>query len=89
MKRARRTLYIGETRWKVSRERLRDRRGDCDIARKVIRVCSSLSGQELVEVLVHEIVHARVWDLDELAVDEIGKAVAAALSNWCLIAEED
>ncbi len=89
MKRRRRTLYIGEKRWRVFSQRFRDRRGDCDIAKREIRVCESLVGQELVEVLVHEIVHARVWDLDETAVDDIGKAVASALANWGLLITEE
>ena len=85
MKRRRRTLYIGEKRWRVFSQRFRDRRGDCDIAKREIRVCESLVGQELVEVIVH----ARVWDLDETAVDDIGKAVASALANWGLLTTEE
>lgn len=89
MKRHRKTLYIGESRWKIQRTRLRDRRGDCNIQTKTIRVCESLVGQELVEVLVHEIVHARVWDLDETAVSDLGQAVASALANWGLLNTEE
>lgn len=88
-RRPRRTLYIGGTRWKLQRTRLRDRRGDCNLDRKTIRVCESLIGQELVEVLVHEIVHARVWDLDEQAVEDIGQSVATALANWGLLNTEE
>lgn len=88
-KHRRRTLYIGDKRWKLLQQRLRDRRGDCNIETKTIRVCESLVGQELVEVLVHEIVHARVWDLDETAVSDIGQAVASALANWDLLNTEE
>ena len=89
MSKRRRTLYIGDKRWKLQQARLRDRRGDANIETKTIRVCESLVGQELVEVLVHEIVHARVWDLDETAVSDIGQAVASALANWGLLNTEE
>tara|TARA_Y100001973_G_scaffold106824_1_gene188477 strand:- start:2528 stop:2794 length:267 start_codon:yes stop_codon:yes gene_type:complete len=88
MPRYRKTLYIGEKRWKVLRCKLSDRRGDCHLENKQIRISDKLEGKELVEILVHEIVHARVWDLDEEAVEDIGIAVSNALANWYLIKGE-
>lgn len=87
-KRRRSTIYIGDQRWKIQRARLRTHRGDCDITTKTIRVDEQLHGEELVEVLAHEIIHARLWDIDEQAVVELGVAIAKAVANEGLLKEE-
>ena len=87
-KRRRSTLYIGTQRWKVQRARLRTHRGDCDITTKTIRVDEQLQGEELLEVLAHEIIHARLWDIDEAAVVDLGLAIAKAAANEGLLKEE-
>jgi hypothetical protein len=49
-------------------------RGMCDspdTVSKKIQVLRSLNGVELLEVLLHESLHACLWDLDEQAVGEI------------------
>ena len=86
--RRRSTLYIGDQRWKVQRCRLRTHRGDCDIKTKTIRFDDRLTGEELVEVLAHEIIHARLWDIDEQAVLELGLAIAKAVANEHLLKED-
>lgn len=43
-------------------------RGDCDPpdrAKKEIRILSTLRGEERLEVVLHELVHAAGWHLDE------------------------
>ena len=87
MARRRSTLYIGDRRWKVRRERIGTHRGDCDITQRVIRADERLQGEELLEVLAHEIIHARLWDIDEQAVLELGQAIARAAANEGLIKE--
>lgn len=57
-------------------------RGDCDPpqqARKEIRVSSSLRGEERLEVLLHELVHAAGWHLDETFVERFGRDAARVL----------
>lgn len=87
-RRRRSTIYIGDKRWKVQRERISTHRGDCDINQRVIRADDRLQGEELLEVLAHEIIHARLWDIDEQAVLELGQAIARAAANEGLIRED-
>lgn len=57
-------------------------RGDCDPPHqpgKEIRVSSTLRGEELLEVLLHELVHAAGWHLDESFVERFAADVARAL----------
>jgi len=57
-------------------------RGDCDPPdkrRKEIRVDSRLKGEERLEVLIHEMVHAAGWHIDEAFVEEFAQGVARAL----------
>ena len=57
-------------------------RGDCDPPDKrgkEIRIASSLRGEEKLEVLIHEMVHAAGWHIDEEFVDRFAKDAARAL----------
>lgn len=57
-------------------------RGSCDPPtkpNKEIRIISSLKGQELLEVMLHEILHAALWDLDEQAIEETAEDAARAI----------
>lgn len=59
-----------------------DRRGDCESPYdkgKTIRISKTLAGQEKLEVLLHEMLHAGVWDLSEEAVDELSTDMAQVL----------
>lgn len=61
---------------------MRDHRGKCDppyASGKTILIDSRLRGQELLEVLIHEMTHAANWHLDEEFVEQFGKDVARAL----------
>jgi len=56
--------------------------GDCDPPSKrgkEIRVSSSLRGEERLEVLIHELVHAAGWHIDETFVEQFAKDAARAL----------
>ena len=49
-------------------------RGMCDqpnTPNKRIQILKRLKGEELLEVLLHEALHACMWDLDEEAVAEL------------------
>jgi hypothetical protein len=57
-------------------------RGDCDgpaQARKEIRVASGLRGEERLEVLIHEMVHAAGWHIDESFVERFAQDAARVL----------
>jgi len=69
--------------WNVRRvTNLGNARGSCDPPtkpNKEIKILSSLRGQEFLEVLLHEILHAALWDLDEQAVSETAEDAARAI----------
>jgi hypothetical protein len=57
-------------------------RGDCDpptAPGKAIRVSSGLHGEERLEVLIHEFVHAAGWHIDEGFVEDFARDTARAL----------
>jgi hypothetical protein len=57
-------------------------RGDCDPPNqpgKEIRVSSALHGEERLEVLLHEFVHAAGWHIDETFVERFASDAARAL----------
>ena len=57
-------------------------RGECDAptqTAKEIRVASQLRGEERLEILIHEMVHAAGWHLDESFVERFAADVARAL----------
>lgn len=65
-------------------------RGDCDPpdqAGKEIRISSTLSGEERLEVLVHELVHAAGWHIDETFAERFAGDVARVL--WRLGYRDD
>lgn len=80
MARKRRTVYIGDSRWKIVRDqRLRGCYGECDYGTRTIRICSSLVGLDLLDTLIHEVIHARWPDLHEDAVEEVATTLAGIL----------
>jgi len=85
-----RRVYIGETRWTIRHVRYpRDRDGDCDWAKRLIRVAANLRGLALADALVHEITHARFPDLAEESVEEFATTVAGILEAEGLIADDE
>lgn len=57
-------------------------RGDCDAPttpNKEIRIASNLRGEERLEVLIHEMVHAAGWHIDEEFVERFAGDAARAL----------
>lgn len=75
-----RTVYIGEQRWKITAsKRLPTKYGDCDYGTRRIRICSTVSGVDLLNTLIHEIIHARWPDLHEEAVAEVADTLAGII----------
>jgi hypothetical protein len=47
-----------------------------------IKIQKGLKGVEHMEVLIHEILHACLWDLDEEAIDESSIVIAEILNDY-------
>lgn len=59
--------------------------GDCDPpnkARPEIRISSRAAGLEFVETLLHELIHARWWALDETEVSEFAEEAIAIIRQF-------
>lgn len=57
-------------------------RGDCDgpaTRHKEIRLAAGLHGEERLEVLLHELLHAAGWHIDEAFVERFAGDAARAL----------
>ena len=57
-------VQLGGKRWELVFRKLSDCRGACDDPNKVgkkIQIDSDLSGEEELEVLIHEMLHAGNW----------------------------
>lgn len=60
------------------------KRGDCDppeATSKSLRVLSGLRGEDQLEVLIHEMLHAADWHRSEEWVAEVSKDMARALTR--------
>ena len=56
-------------------------RGECDLENKTMRVYAHLPKKELLEVAIHEYLHAADWYKDEEWVDQAGKDLTELLSQ--------
>jgi len=75
---------IGGVDYTISFCRLRKNRGDCsppDGKHPMIRIDKRLVGEELLEVEVHELLHALFWILDERAIDQAAKDISRYLTR--------
>ena len=80
MARRRRTVYIGDQRWKVAWDcRLRDAYGICDDATRRIKLRRGLAVNDLVDTILHEMIHARWPDLSEEADSELAETMSGFL----------
>jgi hypothetical protein len=58
--------------------------GTCDppgTPNKRIRIRKGLKGRDLIETIIHEVLHAGCWDLDEMAVREMSADAARILER--------
>ena len=84
------TVHIGQKRWKIRICAVpTDRLGDCNDETGTIRVSNKLVGVDFVEVLLHELIHARWWCLDEGEVTEFAEEAAAVLEAFGVTRGED
>ena len=78
-----RVLIRGKVWQLIEQRTLPDgRNGDCDgpdTKGKQIRILRALSGKPLLDTLVHEVLHAALWDLGEGPVLSLANEVARSL----------
>lgn len=80
MARRRRTVYIGGQRWKVAWDcRLRDCYGICDYESRTIKLRAGMDVTDLVDTILHEMIHARWPDLNEEAVCDMAETMSGFL----------
>lgn len=80
MARKKTIVHIGGKRWKLLRCRVpSDRYGDCCHSTSTIRISNKLHGDELLNVLLHELIHARWPDVSEEAVVEFADELSGVL----------
>lgn len=84
-----RTVYINGERWKIRRARLRRAYGECDYNTRTIRIHHTLVGTELMDTLLHELIHARWPDLQESSVEEFATTLTAVLHEEGFRRQED
>lgn len=91
MAKKRASIFIGNERWTIHRTSKlpTDRDGECDYSARTIRIRASLQGEELLEVIVHEMFHARWPDLSEEAVMEHAQEIAGTLYGLGFRHEEE
>jgi len=66
--------------WSIVRGKLDSKLdGLCDANTRTITVRPSLTGERELEVLIHEMLHACHWDLDEIAITETSEDLARVL----------
>lgn len=68
--------------WTIIRGKLdRTQDGLCDASKRLITVRPSLTGERELDVLIHEMLHACHWDLDEQAISETASDLARVLTR--------
>lgn len=75
-----RRIWIAGERWTIKVCRVPVTiHGDCDYQTKTIRVSSKLHGEDRLNVILHELIHARWPDLSEEAVAEFADELAGVV----------
>jgi hypothetical protein len=62
--------------WRIVRERFRNSWGHCDapnIKNKAIYIDPKIRGEHLLEIILHETLHAAGWHIDEEFVEELAR----------------
>ena len=75
-----RILKIRGQRWRLRFvTHLGDAEGICNKEERIIRIALGHPEDRTLDSIIHEILHAALWDLDEEAVSETANAISAAL----------
>ncbi len=87
-----RSIYLNGERWQICYCKVpTDVFGDCDHETKTIRVDKELVGEEQLNVLIHEILHARWPDFCEDTVKNFADELASIIiaEGFCDEAESE
>ncbi len=85
-------IYLNGERWQISYCKVpTDVFGDCDYETKTVRVDKELVGEEKLNVIIHELLHARWADFSEPTVKNFADELASIIVNagFCDEAESD
>lgn len=75
-------VFINGDRWRLKFCRTpKGLLGDCNYKTNTIRVSERLSGEDRMDVILHELIHARWPDLHEDAVCEFASELAGILTR--------
>ena len=85
------SVWIGDQKWKIVRTSKlgSNHEGECHYASKTLLVRSTLRGEDLLEVVIHELLHARFPDLCEETVLEFGQEMSAIIYALGFATEEE
>lgn len=77
-----RIIRIRGQRWRIRFvPNLGDCEGVCDKPARTIRIALGYPDEQTMDSVIHEVLHAALWDLDEEAVEETANAVSSALAK--------
>lgn len=77
-------VTIRGKRWNLEFVRMRKNWGECDPpdkSGKAIRIRSSLTGQDRLDTIIHEVLHAGHWELKEDVVEQLASDMARILTK--------
>ena len=75
-----RILRIRGQKWRLRFvTNLGDAEGICNKEERIIRIALGYTEDRTLDSIIHEILHAALWDLDEEAVQDTANAISAAL----------
>jgi hypothetical protein len=90
MSSAKKKYDLRGAKYTIKYARIKDR-GSCESPKEkapTIKINNKLKGAERLEVLIHEVMHACLWDLDEEAVQETSLAIANVVEDHFIIEDK-
>lgn len=83
------SVTVNGKRWRLKWEYVPRAFGECDLTGRGITVQPNMDNASTLDILVHEMLHARWPDLDEDAVNGFASDVAVAAQRCGLIAGDE
>ena len=85
------SFWLGDQKWRIVRTTKlgQNNEGECHYDTKTLLVRSTLRGEELLEVVIHELLHARFPDFGEETVLEFGQEMAGIIYALGFATEEE
>jgi hypothetical protein len=83
-----RSAVVNGARWHVEWDRCDDDYGECDWEGKTITINPALDPVATVDTAIHEYLHARLPDLSEDSINQIGTELSEFLRRLEMIEED-